>query len=263
MLLGCVQGFLWDRPPRVVGHRGSPREAPENTLASFLAAVRAGARAVELDARLTRDGVLVVHHDAALGRTVAGEGLVEERTYDELAALDAGSWFMPAFSDQRVPTLAQVFEALPPDVLVDVEMKADADNARGLPAAVLRAAREAGALDRVLATSFDPELADEYARLSGRPAGAILPFPPEPHDLDAWPRLRFLAVAWDAVEDVSLGAARAKGRTVLSWTVNGADQARDLLRRGVSSLITDRPGPLREALREAASASSGREGSAP
>jgi glycerophosphoryl diester phosphodiesterase len=243
----------------VVGHRGSPREAPENTLASFLAAARAGAQAVELDARLTRDGVVVVHHDAELGRTVAGEGLVEDMAYADLADLDAGSWFAPAFSKERVPTLAQVFAALPPDVLVDVEIKPDAGNAADLPAAVLQVVRDAGALERALVTSFDPDLAQAYARLSGRPAGAILPFPPEPGDLDAWPDLAFLALAQDAVEEISLSMARQRGRTILAWTVNGVEEARSLLEKGVASIVTDRPGPLREGLgREDASGSGGR-----
>lgn len=248
-------GFRWARPPRVVGHRGSPREAPENTLASFLAASRAGAPAVELDARLTRDGVVVVHHDAELGRTVAGKGVVEAMDHAELAHLDAGGWFSPAFSAERVPTLAQVFAALPPDVLVDVELKADADNAARLPEAVLRVVRGAGALDRALVTSFDPDLAQAYARLSGRPAGAILPFPPEPGDLDAWPDLPFLALASDAVEPLSLAQARERGRTVLAWTVNGVEEAQALLEKGVAGIITDRPGPLREGLREDATGS--------
>lgn len=243
-----MQDFLWDSPPLVVGHRGSPREAPENTLASFLAAARAGARAVELDARLTRDGVVVVHHDAELGRTVAGEGLVEERAYADLAALDAGSWFSPEFAKERVPTLAQVFAALPTDFLVNVELKADAANADALPGEALRVVQAAGALDRVLVTSFDPQLADDYARLAGTPAGAILAFPPEEEDVEAWPGLRFLALASDAVEDLSLAMAKARGRTVLAWTVNSAGQGRALLEKGVASLITDRPGPLLGAL---------------
>lgn len=243
----------------MVGHRGAPREAPENTLASFRAAARAGARAVELDARLTRDGVVVVHHDAELGRTVAGAGLLEETDHAALAGLDAGSWFGPAFAGERVPTLAQVFAALPSDFLVNVELKADAGNAEALPAAVLQVMRAADALDRALVTSFDPDLAQAYARLSGRPAGAILPFPPEPGDLDAWPGLRFLALAQDAVEEVSLAAALSRGRTVLAWTVNGVDEARGLLEKGVASVITDRPGPLAEAIgAEGAPASGGR-----
>lgn len=244
--------FLWERPPRVVGHRGSPREAPENTLASFRAAVAAGARAIELDVRLTRDGVLVVHHDDALGRTVGGAGRVADLPADALLGLDAGGWFAPAFARERVPTLAEVLEGLPADVLLDVEMKADAENAVGLPARVAAAVRAAGALDRTLVTSFDPALADEYARLVGRPAGAILPFAPEPVDLAEWPRLAYLALAEDAVTEEVLAMCRDAGRTVLVWTVDDPDAARALLDLGAASIITDRPGALLARIPEAA-----------
>lgn len=220
--------FLWERPPAIIGHRGAPREATENTMASFRAALSQGAPAVELDARLSADGEVVVHHDARLGRVVAGEGAIEAMQADALAALG-------------IPRLRDVL-ALP--LLVDVELKADAENAGALPAAVLREIERAGALDRALVTSFDPALADEYARLARRPAGAIFPFAPEPADLDAWPRLAYVALVDDAAEQEVLDALREAKRTVLVWTVNDAARARALLDAGASGVITDRPGAL-------------------
>lgn len=239
-----ASAFAWSAPPRVVGHRGAPREAPENTVASFLLAAREGAGGVELDARLTRDGHVVVHHDAELGRTVAAEGVVERMTLAQLEGLDAGSLFSSAYAGEPVPTLERVLRKLPSHLLVDLELKADADNAALLPAAALDVVRRCDALERVLATSFDPALADAYARLSGRPAGAILPFAPEEEDLDAHPRLRWLALADDAAEDEALALARRKGVQVLVWTVDDPERARALLEKGVAGVITDRPGAL-------------------
>lgn len=255
--------FLWDAPPRVIGHRGSPREAPENTLASFLAAVRAGAGGVELDARLTKDHAVIVHHDAELGRTSAGSGLVEQMDFEELARVDAGAWFAPEFKGESIPTLAQVLERLPRDFPVNVELKADGAHAARLPALVLDVVRRADALDRVLVTSFDPALADEYARLSGRPAGSILPFVPDEPDVLPWPRLRHLAIAQDAaMEDVTFEVARRHARSVLVWTVNDPETGARLLARGAAGIITDRPGPLARRL-EGAPGAAGPEGSAP
>lgn len=234
-------GFAWEAMPRVVGHRGSPREAIENTLASFQAAFAAGATAVELDARLTRDGAIVVHHDAELGRVAPGSGLIEELTLDEIRARSGG----------LVPTLADVLDALPASARVDVELKADALNAHALPIEALKVIRAAGAVERALVTSFDPALADEYARLSGRPAGAILPFVPEAADLEAWPRLRYVALSIDAAEEDAVRMARGMGRRVLAWTVNSEKEAWTLLARGVEGIITDRPGPLLRALEDA------------
>jgi glycerophosphoryl diester phosphodiesterase len=90
---------------RIGGHRGARLEAPENTLAGFERAARAGVDYVELDVRRTADDVLVVIHDASLRRTTDGRGRVETTALRDLAHLDAGAWFDPRFAGERVPTL--------------------------------------------------------------------------------------------------------------------------------------------------------------
>lgn len=225
--------FAWDASVRVVGHRGSPQDATENTLASFLKAVEAGADAVELDVHLSADGVPIVHHDPDLGRTVGGEGPVGERTAAELAALG-------------VPTLADVLRAVP--LPIDVELKVDGLRAEELPAAVAEVVRRAGALDRVLATSFDPFLASAYAELAGRPAGWVAFYPVTPEEAADFPRLEHVLLAHEAATEEVVTALRAKGRVVHAWTVNDAEEARRLVARGVSGVITDRPAALLAAL---------------
>lgn len=232
--------FLWDEPALVVAHRGSPREAPENTLASFRAAKAAGAPAIELDVRLTRDGEVVVLHDATLGRTVEGEGSVEEMDAQELLRRDAGAWFSPAFRGERVPRLSEVFREVP-DILVNVEIKPDALNAELLPKRVLEVVQDAHALERVLVTSFDPHLAVEYAKRAGRPAGGLSAFPLEPGDLEGLEHLSLMAVAADALDEGTLSTIRAAGKHAYAWTVNDLDLAAALVRRGVHGIITDRP----------------------
>lgn len=227
--LPAPMGFAWETPPRIVGHRGNPAEADENTLASFRAARDAGVGAVELDVRMTRDGVLVVHHDAELGRVAAGEGLVEELRADALPPL--------------VPTLRDVLLALP-GMLVDAEIKPDAANAEDVPAALAELVVELGARERILATSFAPELADAYAAALDVPAGAILPFAPEPEDLAAWPRLAWVMLAQDAALPEVLANLRANRRRVGVWTVNDEKDADALLAAGADCVITDRPRAL-------------------
>lgn len=95
---------------RAVAHRGAAVDAPENTLAGFRRAAALGADAVEIDIRPSKDGVLVCMHDATLARTTDGAGQVDERTAADLTALDAGRWFDPSFSGERVPTLRQALE---------------------------------------------------------------------------------------------------------------------------------------------------------
>ncbi|MBS1163680.1 MAG: Glycerophosphoryl diester phosphodiesterase, partial [Burkholderiaceae bacterium] len=94
--------------PRIQAHRGAGRLAPENTLAAIRRSHAMGFRAIEIDARLTRDEVPVVIHDRTLERTTDGAGAVAEATADEIARLDAGSWFGPQYRGEPVPRLAEV-----------------------------------------------------------------------------------------------------------------------------------------------------------
>ena len=89
--------------PRIIAHRGSPRAAPENTLASFRQAATEGASFVEFDAALTADNRVVVFHDDDLDRTSDGHGPLAETLFEATQALDAGSWFAPAFKGELIP----------------------------------------------------------------------------------------------------------------------------------------------------------------
>ncbi|WP_394296993.1 glycerophosphodiester phosphodiesterase family protein [Palaeococcus ferrophilus] len=112
---------LADKRIFVLGHRGYSAKYPENTLLAFRKAIEAGADGVELDVWLTRDGEVVVIHDETVDRTSNGSGKVKEMTLDELKSLDFGN-------GERIPTLEEVFEALPEDAIINVELK-DADAA--------------------------------------------------------------------------------------------------------------------------------------
>ena len=109
--------------PLVIAHRGDVNTAPENTLPAYENALTAGADGIELDVRLTQDGKLVVFHDRRLDRTSNGKGLVVNQTLEEIRQLDDGSWYSDAYKGERPPTLDEVFELLPPDFLVNVEME--------------------------------------------------------------------------------------------------------------------------------------------
>ena len=95
--------------PILLAHRGLVQHAPENTLPSFAAAVALGL-SIELDVYQTRDEHLVVIHDKTVDRTTNGTGEVTKMTLAEIRKLDAGSWFAPRFSGEKVPTLEEVFK---------------------------------------------------------------------------------------------------------------------------------------------------------
>lgn len=110
-------------PPLVVGHRGWLQKYPENTLVGLRAALDLGVDALEFDLHLSRDGRIVVIHDATLERTTDGAGRVADRSLGELRRLDAGGWFHPRFAGQRIPTIEEVLELAPPGVLLYAEVK--------------------------------------------------------------------------------------------------------------------------------------------
>ena len=92
----------------VIAHRGASSYAPENTFAAFDLALDLGARHLELDVQQSSDGHLVIIHDDLLDRTTNGHGPVGQHTLAELQALDAGAWFDPKFTGERIPTLDAV-----------------------------------------------------------------------------------------------------------------------------------------------------------
>ncbi|MEZ5648051.1 MAG: glycerophosphodiester phosphodiesterase [Alphaproteobacteria bacterium] len=108
----------------IIGHRGAARHAPENTLASLKKAAALGASWVEFDAKLTADGVVILMHDDTLDRTSTGKGPVAHQTADQLARLDAGSWFGKNFKGEKIPTLEAVIDCLKSlDLGANVEIK--------------------------------------------------------------------------------------------------------------------------------------------
>ena len=152
----------WDFPPGsqptplIIAHRGDVTNAPENTIPAFTKALELGADGIELDVRLTKDEKLVVFHDRRLERTSSGSGPVNHRTQDEVRALDAGSWFSPDFAGEQPPTLDEVFESLPVDFLINVELKVIMKGMRLIAHRVAETLRRHARWDSTLVTSFNP-----------------------------------------------------------------------------------------------------------
>lgn len=123
-------------------HRGAMLTHPENTIAAFQAAIRAGAQMIEFDVYLTRDEKLVVIHDRTVDRTTNGTGLVSELTLQQIKELDAGSWKSPEFAGENVPTLKEVLAVMPENIWLNVHLK----GGRELGAAVAREIVQVGRL---------------------------------------------------------------------------------------------------------------------
>ena len=243
----------------IIAHRGSSADAPENTLPAFEAAVQRGADAIELDVRLTADGAPGVIHDAALDRTTDRTGPVSAFTLANLRSVDAGWTFTSDGGrtfpyrdrDARIPTLGEVLWAFPRmPVLVEIKEPQAQDAVRRVLLQEGAAARCAVASEhREALRMFDEppfvrgacgaEISVLYwsVLLRRRAPAASYRFlsVPERHRGLPVPTRGFLA------------AARARGCPVHVWTVDSADTARKLWRRGVAGVVTNVPGMLAEA----------------
>ena len=137
----------------ILGHRGYSAKYPENTLLSFQKAIDAGADGVELDVWLTSDGKVVVHHDENLKRTFGVDLKIKESQYNDLKDL--------RFEGEKMPLLEEVYEVLPENTLINVEIK-DRD---AVPH-TLRIVKKYGAMERTIFSSFDFEALEKLRRLS-------------------------------------------------------------------------------------------------
>ncbi|MDQ1146952.1 glycerophosphoryl diester phosphodiesterase [Bacillus sp. SORGH_AS 510] len=106
-----------------IGHRGAAAYCPENTYASFNKALELGVDYLELDIQMTRDGEIVVIHDPTVNRTTNAKGRVKDFTLKEIQKLDAGSWFHPTFSNERIPSFSDFLDTYAGKVGLLIELK--------------------------------------------------------------------------------------------------------------------------------------------
>jgi glycerophosphoryl diester phosphodiesterase len=240
---------------RNIAHRGASAYAPENTLAAFRLAVKFGARCIETDLRLTKDGEIVTMHDAYLQRTTGKRRFVAALTLEEIRQLDAGSRFRRQrrrkFQGERVPSLQDVLRlARSAGVTLYLELKTPPG--RGLEAAVVRELREADAVSRVIVISFHDGALREVKAL-------------EPALATGWLEAKTgrgsvrRALGLGASEILRRGSSltpeliavpQDAGLQVIAWTVNDARRMRELVRMGVDGIITDYPDRLEQVIEE-------------
>ena len=110
----------------ICAHRGASDTHPENTLAAFHEAIRLGAQMIELNVAMSKDGKLVLMHDATVDRTTNGEGAVSQLTLEELKELDAGWWKDDQFQGERIPTFDEALAVMPDNVWLNVHLKGEA-----------------------------------------------------------------------------------------------------------------------------------------
>jgi glycerophosphoryl diester phosphodiesterase len=232
--------------PRVIGHRGAAEAAPENTLVSFREAKRQGATWVEFDAKLSADNRAFILHDDNLDRTSDAKGPARALGYDDLRALDAGSWKAPQFAGEKMPLLAEALALFAQEKLdFNLELKPCPGRARETASIVLDEVKRLWpqARQKPLISSFVLECL-EIARdqVPEFPRGLL--FEEHPANwLDLAQNLKVETInIWDqdAIPEW-ITEIKAEGYGLLVYTVNDAARARQLIEWGVDGVFTDAP----------------------
>jgi glycerophosphoryl diester phosphodiesterase len=253
--------------PLTFAHRGGAGLWPENTLAAFQAAIELGCSHLETDLRLTRDGQIVLFHDASLERTTDGEGDVSSYTLEQLRRLDAGYRFSPTGqgfpargAGAKIPTLGELC-ALAPRTCFNVEIKER--GSPDLPEALWHFIQAHDLADRIVVAAEQHGLLESFRELS---QGRVATSATKRECLEFWLASGLgassrLAIAYQALQiPVSvngwrilsprlLNAAHQRGVAVHVWTINETVEMTRVLDLGVDGVMTDYPDRLIEVVR--------------
>ena len=239
--------------PLLLAHRGYSKEAPENTLPAFALAKERGIPGVELDVHLCTTGEVVVIHDDSVDRTTNGTGRVEDLSWEQLRALDAGNWKDPKYAGTRIPLLSEVFALLGKSVIYDIEIKNKKFQAGPLERALYEEIRTANMDHRCLVSSFNPLSLRAFRKIARHiPVGIIYC-----DDAEVPPYLRvgqgLLFARCNFLKPEHLKVHRRYGfyfstllgYPFLPWTVDDPERGAELLKKGASGIISNDPGPLK------------------
>ena len=235
---------------KIYAHRGSKGNYPENTMLAFKKAIEVGADGIELDIHMTKDGELVVIHDATLDRTTTGTGYIKDYTLEEIRTFSIGAKYTefkhydPSWDLEVVPTLIEVLQLCKDhDLEVNIELKTYQVAYPGIEAAMLKIVNEVGyKSEKVIYSSFH---LPTILRIKQLEANANL----------AWLLEHFIPMPHDYIETIGLEALHMDKKIVLDkpeywkriadqlrvWTVNDEEEMRKLIALGVKAIITDYP----------------------
>ncbi|MEW6201157.1 MAG: glycerophosphodiester phosphodiesterase family protein [bacterium] len=220
----------------IIAHRGFCKDVPENTLAAFQKAVKAGAHMIELDVRTTSDGHPVVFHDHTLYRTTAQRGIIEMLTLNQVRKLNVGPKQTDRVQKFRVPTLEEVLIFAKDKVLLNIELKTT-----GTEKAIVKLIEKHDMLNKVVVSSFRFSSLKKVRELQAEVKIGCIAFflagfseiaeKLAPYSVHLWTPL--------VLSDRPVRRAHQQGIRVYLWHVNAAAQFRRLTRLGIDGVITD------------------------
>ena len=231
---------------QITAHRGSSYEAPENTMAALHKAVEDLADYAEIDVQETKDGVVVLGHDTTLSRVAGINRPISSFSYENLAGLDAGSWFSDNYKGEKIPTLKEVMEYAKGKINLNIEIKNLGEGSH-LPDQVVKMIEEYQMEEQCVVTSTrfsylvrikkeNPEIRTGYIISAAY------------GDFYSSDSIDFISIRSSFVNERLVKAAHEKGKAVHAWTVNKKYEMERMKMLGVDNIITDYPILAREIL---------------
>ncbi len=232
---------------RVIAHRGASGSAPENTASAMIEAVRQGADWAEVDVTISADGHAIIFHDHNLVRCTDSKGLVIQKTLAELKALDAGSWFSPFSSDERILTLEELLilaDSL--NLSLNLEIKPTIGREAETVWAMQQVLRKTPFGQSILLSSFNYFALKEAQSLLSHYTRALNVEAIPADWQDRMESVGATGLHFDAefIDTDMIGEVVSAGTPLACFTVNSLELAQKLYRAGVSSVFTDYPDRL-------------------
>ena len=236
-----------ERSVGVQAHRGASRAAPENTASAVRLAIEAGADWAEIDVQRTKDGIVVLGHDADLQRAAGVPLKIADSTYAELQTADVGRRFSEKFAGERVATLADVMDLSRDKIRLNIELKFYGKDRR-LVEDVVRLVREKDFETSCVIASLDVPAVLEAHRLDPRlrTAAIVSMAVGNLTSLD----VDILSLRTDLATDALIRTAHRRGKEVWVWTVDDPRAMSDWIDRGVDGILTNEPETLVRTMKE-------------
>ncbi len=255
--------------PLVIAHGGAKELYPENTVLAFEEVTKLDIDALEVDLSMTKDGVIVTHHDATINRMSDGTGRVDSYTYDELLAFDFAAGFAGVQENypytghpKAVPaTLEHLFEHYG-DLMFVLELKDRGRSGKTAAEKVFELIKRFSMEEKVIIASFSDEVIRHVTELSNNSLMFSTPrreatrfVMHEKFKIGGLYKSRFDAfqvptsgrvfgISFDLATKHLIELAHEKGMAVHYWTINAAEEMRRLINLGADGIITDRPDKL-------------------
>ena len=236
-----------------IAHRGFSGKAPENTLASFRKALEEKADGIELDVHQTKDGKIVVIHDASIDRTTNGKGLICEMTYEEIKKYDAGIKFANNFSGESVPLLEDVLQLVNGNATLYIEIKKGSEPYPGIEKKVLEILEQYNAHKRCVLHSFEKDTLSRINDLNDSiPLFQTIYVPPFMSSI-YFDRIFFRSriahfrnllgvnINHTAVDASLVNKIHHKKLKIIVWTVNNPSDIEKMKLMGVDGIISNFP----------------------